>query len=89
MKNLPSDVQFYKRTSVFTQETMPGGLRKDHATGAGVWGVICVERGEMEYTISGQGVYRLRPGENGVIEPQTLHHVKPLGEVSFFIEFFR
>ena len=89
MKSLPLGVQFYKRTSVFTQETLPDALRKDHATGVGVWGVIHVERGEMEYMITGQGVYRLKPGQNGIIEPQILHHVKPLGEVSFFIEFFR
>ncbi len=89
MKDLPPGVQFYKRTSVFTEETMPNGLRKDHSTGAGVWGVIHVEHGEMEYSIAGQDVYRLKRGQNGVIEPQVLHHVKPLGDVSFFIEFFR
>lgn len=89
MKRLPAGVQFYKRTSLFTQENLPDALRKDHATGAGIWGVIHIKRGEMEYIIAGQDVYRLKPGQNGVIEPQTLHHVKPLGDVSFFIEFFK
>jgi tellurite resistance-related uncharacterized protein len=32
----------YKTTPVFDENTLPGGLRKDHRTKAGVWGIIRV-----------------------------------------------
>jgi tellurite resistance-related uncharacterized protein len=89
MKKIPESVMAYKRTPVFTNETMPKGLLKDHATSGHVWGRIHMEEGEMEYTIPGEGVYILKPGQEGVIEPQILHHVRPLGKVLFFIEFFK
>ena len=51
MKSLPDHVQRYKSTPVFTEETVPKGLLKDHNTKNGVWGLICIEQGELEYII--------------------------------------
>jgi tellurite resistance-related uncharacterized protein len=31
----------------------------------------------------------LAPGQNGVVEPEVLHEVEPIGEVRFFVEFLR
>lgn len=89
MKDLPENVAFYKRTPVFTHETLPPGILKDHRTKEGVWGVIEVVDGEIEYVIGNAEKHILRPGQNGVIEPQVLHHVKPLGAVSFSIAFYQ
>lgn len=89
MKELPGSVKSYKRTPVFTHETIPQGLLKDHMTSENVWGLLHVEKGELEYTIGDTERHVLKPGVNGVIEPRTLHHVKPLGDVSFYIEFFK
>ncbi len=88
MKSLPENVQSYSRTATFTQETVPKGLLKDHTTKENVWGLIQVQAGKIEYTI-GNEVHVLVPGRNGVIEPLVPHHIKPVGLVSFFVEFYK
>lgn len=89
MKQLPDNVKPYKATPVFTNETIPNGLIKDHSTKSGVWGVIHVTTGELEYVIKGEGVYILTPNKQGVVEPEILHHIRPLGAVSFYVEFYK
>lgn len=88
MKNLPENVKSYSRTATFTQETVPQGLLKDHTTKENVWGLIQVQEGKIEYVI-GNDVHILEPGRNGVIEPLVVHHIKPIGLVSFFVEFYK
>ena len=39
----------YKSTPVFDENTLPAGLRKEHRTKAGVWGVIRVLEGRLRY----------------------------------------
>lgn len=89
MKTLPSDAVLYKRTPLFTVETLPEGLRSDHRTKAGVWGMIRVERGTLDYTIENSESHRLTPNFPGVIEPQVTHCVEPEADTAFFIEFYR
>ena len=87
---MPSGLVAYKRTPDFDQRSIPAGLRKDHATKAGVWGLIHVTSGRLRYCIDSQGrELVLAPGTNGVIPPELVHHVEPDGEVSFFVEFHR
>ncbi|MFY0614218.1 MAG: DUF1971 domain-containing protein [Hyphomicrobiaceae bacterium] len=88
---LPDDVVPYKRTPVFTEETVPDGLRREHATKAGVWGLIHIESGRLRYEIAGrEDVVELTPGDfRGVIEPEMLHCVTPVGAVRFFVEFHK
>jgi tellurite resistance-related uncharacterized protein len=52
---LPSGVEAYRRTSEFTEQTLPVGLRKDHATKPGVWALIHVlpEEGSVNPHIQG------------------------------------
>tara|TARA_R110002124_G_scaffold52685_5_gene151430 strand:+ start:1443 stop:1724 length:282 start_codon:yes stop_codon:yes gene_type:complete len=89
MRDLPDNVTFYSRTPVYTEKTLPPGFLKNHRTKEGVWGVIEVVDGELEYVIGTSEKHILRSGYNGVVEPQVLHHVKPLGEVSFSVAFYR
>lgn len=91
---LPSDVRPYKRTEVFTEETVPAGLRRAHNTKAGVWGLIHVLEGRLAYRITDPGRRAteevLTPkAAPGVVEPGVLHEVEPLGPVRFFVEFHR
>lgn len=88
MKSLPENVQSYSSTATFTQETVPQDLLKDHTTKENVWGLIQVQEGKIEYVI-GNEVHILEPGRNGVIEPLVPHHIKPVGLVSFFVEFYK
>lgn len=89
MKTLPEHVQQYSSSPVFTENTVPKGLLKDHSTKSGVWGLICVNEGELEYIIEDQETHILTPKNKGVVEPEIKHHIKPLGAVSFFIEFYK
>jgi tellurite resistance-related uncharacterized protein len=91
---LPSDVHPYRRTDVFTEETVPAALRRAHNTKAGVWCLIHVLEGRLAYRITDPN----RPAAEqlltpdvppGVVEPGVLHEVEPLGPVRFFVEFHR
>jgi len=87
---LPKDVAAYKRTPVFTQDTVPAGLQRDHTTAPGVWAVIHVLSGRLRYTVPSTGFQvDLTPGHDGIVEPEMPHHVTPMGEVEFYVEFWR
>lgn len=94
MRELPSGLTPYKRTASFTQSDIPPGLRQDHSTKAGIWGLICVEAGELRYVItdvrrpwSDQLLTPHTPA--GVVEPTIAHFVEPVGAVRFYVQFFR
>src|SRR5688572_32440003 len=87
---LPDDVQAYKRTDVFTETTVPAGLRKDHATKAGVWGRIVVDEGRLRYEVPPVSrSFDLAPGTPGIVVPELRHHVTPIGAGRFSVEFLR
>lgn len=86
---LPHGLLAYKRTPEFTQETVPAGLLRDHTTKAGTWALIHVLEGELLYVVPSTGLEQvLTPAlPPGVVVPQQLHSVKPLGAVRFYVEF--
>ncbi|ARO86514.1 DUF3565 domain-containing protein [Nitrosospira lacus] len=87
---LPDDFIAYKRTSEFTEESVPAALRKDHSTKTGVWAKINVEEGRLRYRVPALGVEtELFPDKIGIVVPEVLHNVEPLGPVRFFVEFYR
>ncbi len=47
--------------------------------------------GSLRYRILGPEPeeHALSPGCVGIVEPERLHEVEPLGEVRFFVEFLR
>ena len=90
MRSLPDGVAPYRRTPSFTSETVPPTLLRDHATKAGVWGLIQVVRGALIYRISKtREEHRLVPGTHGVVEPEVLHSVELLEDAEFFVEFWK
>ncbi len=91
MKQLPPNVVAYKKTPEFNQDTVPAGLLNDHSTKTGVWGKIVILAGRLQYTINPpeSEVIVLDPTVFGVVEPTVLHSVKPLGDVRFYVEFFK
>ena len=90
MKPLPDNIVAYKRTPEFDESTIPTGLLNSHQTKEGVWGKIVVLSGKLLYTIQ-QPLEEIELDSNrvGVVEPTVLHHVKPMGQVSFFVEFYQ
>ena len=87
---MPEGLVAYKRTAEFDERTIPAGLRKDHSTKPGVWGLIHVLSGRLRYHVDALGrEFLLTPGDPGVVVPEVLHHVDPDGPVRFFVEFHR
>lgn len=91
MQTLPRDVSSYKRTPEFDETSVPAGLLKAHQTKAGTWGKIVILSGSLRYTIlePEREEIVLSPSQHGVVEPTVLHEVAPIGEVKFYVEFYR
>ena len=91
MKSIPSECLPYSRSPTFTEVTLPDSLRRDHSTKAGTWALIHVLEGHVRYVIHSEPneTQLLGVGEFGVIEPEVLHHVEPVGPLSMFVEFHR
>lgn len=91
MKNLPSEVESYKQTPEFNNETVPKGLLKAHQTKEGTWGKTVVLEGKLRYRILEPEleVIDLSPEKHGVVEPTILHQVEPLTDMRFYVEFYR
>jgi len=87
---LPAEFVAYKRTPIFDAATVPAGLRRNHSTRAGVWARIVVLDGALRYHVAGAAtVQDLSRGRGGVVVPEVLHHVEPVGTVRFYVEFYR
>ena len=86
---LPEGLSEYKRTSTFTQDTIPNGLLHQHSTKAGTWGQIHVLSGMLIYTPEGQNGIEVKQGEEANIPPQMLHHVAAVLDVRFYVAFYR
>jgi tellurite resistance-related uncharacterized protein len=91
-RELPAGHVAYKRTLTFTRESVPPGLLRRHDTKAGVWGVLHVSSGALEFLEpDGEGEKRqiVAAGQQAIILPEVPHRVAPLGEVEFHVEFWR
>ena len=86
----PEHLIAYRRTPEFTELTVPKALTKDHSTKRGVWARIVVVEGTLHYRVEAfSAAFDLTPGGDGIIVPEVLHHVTPLGVVRFYVEFYR
>ena len=86
----PNNFIPYKKTPVFTEESLPSGLKNDHSTKVGVWGKIIVTEGKLQYRVNSLKTdVELSPGEPGIVLPEILHSVAPLGAVKFYVEFYK
>lgn len=90
MKTLPPDLELYNQTRTFTEANLPQALTQAHHTKPGIWGRIVVQSGSLKYCITSSGEeHTLDDKTPGVIEPEALHQIEPLGAVRFHIEFLR
>jgi len=87
---LPRDAVAYRRTPIFTEATLPAGLRHRHQTKAGVWGLIVVVEGRLRFRSLEPRLETVldSAGAAAVAAPEQPHEVEPLGAVRFFIEFY-
>jgi hemoglobin len=78
----------YRSSPLFTAETLPQALQREHRTKRGVWGVIRVFEGTLRYCKEDGSSDILRPGIPGLIPPDEPHHVELIGPVSMQVDFF-
>ena len=87
---LPGHFLAYKKTPIFTEDSMPANLKKDHSTKAGVWAKIIVSAGRLRYRVNAlETDTELSCDKFGVVVPEVPHSVEPLGGVHFFVEFYK
>jgi tellurite resistance-related uncharacterized protein len=87
---LPAGLVAYRRTPVFDQDTIPVGLRREHRTAAGVWGLITVLEGRLRFRALDPPAETVLTSETPMaVVPQQPHEVAPDGPVRFFVEFYR
>ena len=87
---LPEHFISYKQTPVFSEESLPDGLKKDHSSKTGVWAKIIVTEGKLLYRVAALDTeMELSRNQAGIVVPDVLHCVEPLGAVRFFVEFYR
>jgi len=85
----PTATKPYKSTAVFDEVTLPAGLRREHRTKAGSWGVIRVLEGRLRYQVlHPNSEVILERGRPGLILPEQPHLVEPLGPIRMQIEFY-
>ncbi len=87
---IPAGYVAYRRTPVFTQDTVPSALLSAHETKDGAWVLLHVLEGKLRFCIENPPAETiLEPGQPGVIKPKVPHHVEPLGPVRFYLEFYQ
>lgn len=87
---LPVQFIAYKQTPMFNEATVPAGILNNHSTKAGVWAKIHVVDGRLRYRVPALNTdQELAAGQIGIVVPEVVHNVQPLGTVSFYVEFYR
>ena len=77
----------YRVTPVFDEYSLPAGLRREHRTKPGVWGIIRVLDGQVRLVKTAE-VSVLTAERPGLVEPEEPHWVEPLGSIRMQVEFF-
>jgi tellurite methyltransferase len=90
-REMPDGHAAVRRTAEFDAASVPAALLKSHTTKRGVWALIHVLRGRVEYRVEApfHTLQTLEAGSRGVVLPEVEHCVAPLGEALFFVEFWR
>jgi tellurite resistance-related uncharacterized protein len=89
-QEIPNGYAPYRRTPLFTNESIPKGLRSRHTTKKGVWGIIHVRSGSLRYRIHDPYNTETILGfdRQGVVLPEVEHEIEPIDNVEFFVEFW-
>jgi len=88
---MPPDYEPYRRTPQFDESSVPEALLRSHATKRGIWALIHVSHGSLEYHLHepfdrSEGLTSESPG---IVLPEVEHHIVTSRPVSFHVEFWR
>ena len=80
----------YRTTQVFDETTLPAGFRQEHRTKPGVWGIILMLEGRLRFQVlDPASEVILDPGHPGLVWPDVVHLVEPLGPLKMRLEFYK
>lgn len=78
----------YRSTPIFDQDSLPAGLRRDHRTKAGTWGVIRVLEGALTLHFTDPPrVLPLEAGQSATAAPDETHWVEITGPMRMQVDF--
>ena len=81
--------QPYRSTPVFTEQTLPQALQREHRTKPGVWGIIRILEGQLRYQVEdGRPAETLTVDHPGLVLPAEAHHVELIGPVTMRVDFY-
>ena len=87
---LPDGLVPANSSPIFTQDTLPDALQREHALAPGHWGVLNVLEGSLRFVNLETGETRTISAPDRVtIHPRMRHHVAVDGPVRCRIDFFR
>ena len=88
-ENDPGGPKPYRSTPVFDHDSLPGALRREHRTKPGVWGVVRVLEGKLKLTyVEPPSEVIVSPEQPGLLLPDQLHFVEPVGEMKMQVDFY-
>ena len=87
---LPEGYALHRATRTFDEHSVPDALLRTHTTRAGVWALIRVEQGALEYHLHApfERMQRVTPEAPGVVPPEVEHHVACPEPVRFHVDFW-
>jgi tellurite resistance-related uncharacterized protein len=90
-RELPAGYVAYRRTAEFTESTVPRALLSRHTTKQGIWARVHVLEGSLRYRMLEpfNEEHLLERGSVALVLPGVEHDVRPVGQVRFFVEFYR
>ena len=86
---LPEGLVHLRTTPEFDEHSVPSGLLAAHRVAAGVWGLLRVRSGSIDFVFEDGATpaRRVRAGDTQVIPPGDRHHLELVGSVTFAVEF--
>jgi tellurite resistance-related uncharacterized protein len=72
---LPDGLVLSKGVGLWDRDAVPAALQRDHRTPNGMWGVLAVHQGSVEFQFEGADPLRLGAGDRQAIPPGRTHHV--------------
>jgi tellurite resistance-related uncharacterized protein len=88
---MPAGLELARTTPEFSDTTVPAALLAAHRVGPLVWGRLCVHAGRVRFVFEADpaAAVELSAGEHVDIPPGEAHHVEPLADARFVVEFYR
>ena len=90
---LPEGLVLQRTTQEFDLASVPAALLRSHRIAAGVWGVLRVRAGSLDFVWedanNSVATVELGPGESIVVPPEVPHRVVPGDLARFVVEFHR